>query len=139
MSGRRCLVCGGALRPSTLPGLLACTSCGFTTADVTLSPSEIERLYSGHYFSGGEYRDYLSERALTERHFRARLERLLKYVKAPGTMRLFEIGSAYGFFLSVAAGHFESIAGIDISRDAATHAADVLKLPVQHGDFLECD
>jgi SAM-dependent methyltransferase len=109
------------------------------TADVDLSPEELEGLYGGDYFHGAEYHDYVGERALHERHFRTRLKRLLRYVPHPQTKRLFEIGCAYGFFLDVARGCFANVAGIDISRDAAAHAAGTLGLTVFAGDYLECD
>ena len=35
-----CLVCGGALGPSRLAGLLSCGTCRFVTADVRLSPGD---------------------------------------------------------------------------------------------------
>jgi SAM-dependent methyltransferase len=130
-----CLVCGGAYRRSRLPGLLACEACGFTTADIALSREQLEELYSARYFAGGEYMDYLSERRLIEKHFRIRLEKLLEFVPEPASKRLFEIGCAYGFFLWVARERFASVAGIDISRDAAEYARSTLGLEVQAGDF----
>jgi SAM-dependent methyltransferase len=132
-----CLVCGAGYRPSQLPGLLACEACDFTTADVTLSRAQLEELYSAAYFAGGEYKDYLSERPMIEKHFRIRLKKLLEYVPGPASKRLFEIGCAYGFFLSVARPRFASAAGIDISRDAAEYAAGTLGLDVRAGDFSQ--
>ena len=97
MSTRQCLVCGETLAESKLPGLLACSACSFTTADLTVSDAELERLYGPDYFAGQEYMDYVAERPLITRHFQARLSRLLRYVADPGSKRLFEIGSAYPF------------------------------------------
>jgi 2-polyprenyl-3-methyl-5-hydroxy-6-metoxy-1,4-benzoquinol methylase len=132
-----CMVCGGAFSPSSVPGLLQCDSCSFVTADVALSTAELASLYSKNYFAGEEYRNYVGERELIERHFRIRLRKLLRYTLAPSTRRLLEIGSAYGFFLSVGREHFASVEGIDISQDAANYANEVLKLPVRVGDFLD--
>ena len=137
MSCRACIVCGGVFRSSGLPGLLRCTTCSFVTADVALSTAELTSLYSRDYFAGEEYRDYIGERDLIERHFRIRLKKLLRYTSAPSNKRLLEIGSAYGFFLTVAREHFLSVEGIDISQDAATYAREILKLPVRVGDFLD--
>jgi len=134
---RPCLVCGGAYIQSTLPGLLACGTCSFITANLSLSYEELRGLYGREYFAGQEYMDYVAERALIQRHFKTRLDRLLGYVSDPGSRRLFEIGSAYGFFLEVARDHFRSVEGIDISADAADYARDVLHLPVSTGDFLK--
>lgn len=137
MKMERCLVCGGPYVPSKLPGLLKCHYCSFVTADLKLSQSELENLYDQTYFAGQEYKDYLGERALIEKHFRVRLQRLLQYVPDAKTKKLFEIGSAYGFFLTVARGYFASVEGIDISRVAVDYAATVLGLPVHAGDFME--
>ena len=112
-------MCGGPLAGSALPGLLACGACSFTTADLTVSDAELARLYGPEYFAGQEYMDYFAERPLIHRHFKTRLDRLLRYVADPRSKRLFEIGSAYGFFLEVARECFRSVEGIDISVAAA--------------------
>ncbi len=135
----RCLVCGGEYAPSQLPGLLSCQTCGFVTANLDLSPAELESLYSAEYFAGKEYLNYVGERALIQRHFRSRLGRLLPHVPNASSKRLFEIGCAHGFFLEVAKPHFLSVAGIDISRDASAYARDVLGLRAATGDFMELD
>jgi|SRR5215467_2451568 len=132
-----CLVCGGGLEKSKLPGLLRCLSCGFVTADVALSHEQLAQLYTADYFCGQEYKDYVSERPLIEKHFRQRLFRLLPFIKDPKQKQLFEIGCAYGFFLEVARDSFSSVEGIDISRDAVDFAARNLGLTVHAGDFLE--
>jgi 2-polyprenyl-3-methyl-5-hydroxy-6-metoxy-1,4-benzoquinol methylase len=107
------------------------------SADVQLSHDELAKLYSHKYFAGEEYRDYVAERDLIERQFRARLARLRRFVPSPGSKRLFEIGAAYGFFLSVARDVFERVEGIDIAADAAAMARESFGLPVASGDFLE--
>jgi cyclopropane fatty-acyl-phospholipid synthase-like methyltransferase len=135
MSLEACLVCGGTYAPSRLAGLRHCTQCGFITADVNLTRTQLEQLYTARYFTGEEYRDYVSERPTIEKHFRVRIKRLLRYVTDAREKRLFEIGCAYGFFLSVAREHFGSVAGIDLSADAATYAAETLGLSVHVGDF----
>ena len=132
-----CLVCSGTYGPSTLLGLLRCASCGYVTADVALSREDLEALYGSKYFAGEEYKDYIAERRLIEKHFRLRLKTLLQHVPDTRTKCLFEIGCAYGFFLCIARDHFESVAGIDISRAAATYASENLKLKVTAGDFSE--
>lgn len=133
----KCLVCGGSYRDATLPGLLACSGCGFITADVDLTADALRQLYTSTYFSGEEYRDYVGERALFEKHFRQRMKKLLRFVPDPGTKRLLEIGSAYGFFLAVAREHFKSVEGIDISADAVGYAVKELGLTATAGDFLD--
>jgi hypothetical protein len=73
MTGTKCLVCGGTYAEAKIPGLLACVTCSFTTADVSLSEEDLRRMYSASYFAGEEYKDYVSERPLIERQFRIRL------------------------------------------------------------------
>jgi 2-polyprenyl-3-methyl-5-hydroxy-6-metoxy-1,4-benzoquinol methylase len=136
MNRSTCLVCGGTLGKCKMAGLLACGSCNFITADVSLSNHDLEALYSANYFAGEEYKDYVAERRLIEKHFRIRLETILRYISDPAGKHLFEIGAAYGFFLSVARDRFASVEGIDISRDAVGYATKTLHLPVHAGDFL---
>ena len=125
----------GSLRPSSLPGLLSCRSCSYTAANLALSADDLAALYTSKYFAGEEYKDYVGERRLIEKHFRIRVKKLLRHVANPETKSLFEIGSAYGFFLSVARDYFQSVAGIDISRDAVAYAAGTLGLPVTAATF----
>lgn len=107
------------------------------TANVHTSPDQLRLLYTSKYFAGEEYRDYLAERSLFERHFRLRLRTLLRYVPDSRNKRLLEIGSAYGFFLSVAQEHFKSVEGIDISSDAVKYSVEELGLRATTGDFLD--
>lgn len=135
MSEPACLVCGGRFAPAAIGGLVQCTGCGFVSTDLALSHEELSRLYTSRYFLGGEYRDYPAERPLIERQFRRRLQTLLRFVPDAEHKNLFEIGAAYGFFLSVAGPAFQRAEGIDISTDAAA-AARAAGLRVESGDFL---
>jgi SAM-dependent methyltransferase len=136
---RPCLVCGGKYGASRLHGLITCESCGFTSADLEIAPDELRALYADRYFAGGEYKDYVAERRLHERHFLRRLNLLLQHVSAPQSKTLFEIGCAHGFFLSLARENFQVVHGIDISVDAARYAREVLDLEVAAGDLLQHD
>ena len=133
---RDCLVCGGKLRPSRIPGLLRCEECKFTTANLTLSEEQLRQLYTAGYFAGNEYRDYVADRSVIEKQFRLRLRRLLPFVTDARTKRLFEIGCAHGFFLEVARNAFRSVEGIDISEDAIAYARHHLGLEARSADFL---
>jgi SAM-dependent methyltransferase len=134
---RACLVCGGVFEPAAIRGLLRCATCGFITADVSLTRQELERLYGDAYFRGREYRDYVAERPLFVKQFEQRLKTLLRFVPVARRTRLFEIGAAYGFFLDLSRRHFQQVAGIDLSREAAAYAREVVGVPVASGDFLE--
>ena len=131
-----CLICGGILRPSPISGLLLCEECKFTTADLTISEEQLRQLYAGTYFAGDEYRDYIADRPVIERQFRLRLRRLLRFVPNAHKKSLFEIGCAYGFFLSVAKNTFHSVEGIDISNEAIEYARQFLGLNARSSEFL---
>jgi 2-polyprenyl-3-methyl-5-hydroxy-6-metoxy-1,4-benzoquinol methylase len=137
MSQRACLVCGSAYGPSKLPGLIACTRCTFTSADVELSHDQLKALYTANYFSGEEYKDYVADREIIEKQFRLRLRKVLQHLPPDRRNHIFEIGCAYGFFLNVAQEHFKTVAGIDISDDAIRHARETLRLPAVVGDYLD--
>lgn len=102
-----------------------------------MSPEQLRGLYTSNYFSGEEYKDYVADRAIIEKQFRLRLKKLLPYISAAQRRHLFEIGCAYGFFLNVAREHFESVAGIDISEDAARYANSIVGVPAVIGDYLD--
>jgi 2-polyprenyl-3-methyl-5-hydroxy-6-metoxy-1,4-benzoquinol methylase len=131
-----CLVCAGRYRPSRIAGLLTCEECKFATADLTISEEELRQLYSTRYFVGEEYRDYVADRLVIERQFRLRLRRLLRFVPDAHKKNLFEIGCAYGFFLSIAKNTFHSAEGIDISNDAIEYARQVLGVNARSSEFL---
>lgn len=135
MSSGTCLVCGGVLGPSPLPGLLRCRACRFSTADVTLQAPALEQLYGESYFTGKEYADYVADRRIIQKNFGRRLATLLPYVSEPQASNVLEIGSAYGFFLELAREHFGHVEGIDISRPAIDYAVHT-GLAAVHGDFL---
>jgi SAM-dependent methyltransferase len=131
-----CLVCKGVNWQTRPPMLRRCVECGFVTADLEVSPDVLRGLYTSKYFAGAEYHDYVAERPLLEKHFRRRMKTLLRHIPDAHDRHLFEIGSAYGFFLAEARRHFKSVAGIDLSTDAVAYAVNELKLPAVAGDFL---
>jgi len=131
-----CILCGGAYGDCNIPGLVKCISCGFVTANLSLTSDEIKQIYGRRYFHGEEYADYIADRQVIERHFRTRLNTLVRFVSEPGTKHLLEIGCAYGFFLNVASGIFATVEGIDISTDAIAFAREQ-NLSVSEQDFLD--
>src|SRR6516164_7467916 len=132
-----CLVCRGDYRESKYPGLLRCSSCGFMTADVALSSTELRALYGERYFRGEEYRDYSAERPTLEKHFRARLNQLLKHIPEARSKHLLEIGCAYGFFLDLAKEYFASVEGVDVASHAIRYANEHLNVTATEADFLD--
>lgn len=133
----QCLVCGAALAPSRLPGLLQCGACSFITADIQISDDELKALYGPDYFHGDEYADYVLEETSLKENFRERLATLLRFTGKPAEESLFEIGCAFGFFLDVARERFASVSGLDISEAGVAHARDTLGLDASAGDVLD--
>jgi len=133
---RTCLVCGGTQLVVHWPGFLACSDCGFTSADNALSDTELAKLYGREYFHGHEYLNYIEERESLQINFRARRETLAKLIPDLASTALFEIGCAYGFFLDVMRDHVASAQGIDISKDAVAYAANTMHVRATVGDYL---
>lgn len=131
-----CLVCGGLLGNSVLPGLLRCEACGFVTANVSISDEELERIYGEDYFHGNEYLDYQAEEKSLRQNFRDRIRTLMAKVENFGDSDLFEIGCAYGYFLAEASADVRRASGIDISTDAVAAARAKRDVDAMCGDYL---
>jgi SAM-dependent methyltransferase len=131
-----CLVCGGAAQASHLPGLAACTRCGFVSANLALTDDDIAKLYERSYFHGDEYLDYVAEEESLRLNFRARLRTLARVVPDLRQRDMFEIGCAYGFFLDEARHFVRSVAGLDISDDAIAYGRGRFALDIAQGDYL---
>jgi 2-polyprenyl-3-methyl-5-hydroxy-6-metoxy-1,4-benzoquinol methylase len=134
-----CLVCGGRMQPSSLPGLVQCDTCGFVSANMTLTDEEIAKLYDRSYFHGDEYLDYVAEEDSLRLNFQGRLRTLQQIVPDLRQRDIFEIGCAYGFFLDEARHFARSVAGMDISQDAIAYGHSQLGLDVRQGDYLSRD
>jgi 2-polyprenyl-3-methyl-5-hydroxy-6-metoxy-1,4-benzoquinol methylase len=118
-------------------GLIRCPSCGFATVAEEVSRQELESLYSGKYFMGDIYANYLEEKASLQSNFRLRLKPLQLLLGDTTSKKLLEIGCAYGFFLEFAKEQFRSVQGIDISRDAIRYAVETLGMPAVTAEFSE--
>lgn len=136
---QRCLVCDGDYRPANLPGLLRCVVCGFVSADLALSDMAMQQLYGEDYFHGGEYRDYVAEEESLRINFRDRLATARPLVGNWSDTDIFEIGCAYGFFLSEASKSVRSARGIDICREAVDHAVREQHVCAEQGEYLDFD
>lgn len=120
-------------------GILRCQGCGYVFADLNLSREDFFQLYRKSYFFGDEYSDYLAEKRALQRNFGLRFQVLQHYLDQERHKRLFEIGSAYGFFLDIARPFFDYVMGVDITEDGVRYAREELNLNVVQADLLECD
>jgi len=134
-----CIVCGAVSARPFLPGLLRCLACSHAWADMQLSPQQLADLYRRDYFFGEEYLDYVADRAIIQKNFRLRLSVLERFLEPTRHRRLLEVGCAYGFFLDLARGRFDTVTGIDITEDGVRHAREKLGLEVVKSDLLAHD
>jgi SAM-dependent methyltransferase len=132
-----CTVCGSAQNGPFYAGLVKCMNCGHVFADIRLTENELFGLYGRSYFFGDEYCDYVADREVLQKNFRVRLRALEPFLQPERHKHLFEIGCAYGFFLDTARDRFETIQGIDISKEGITYAREQLGLNVVLGDLLK--
>lgn len=139
MKTTRCIICEQTRTDNFMSGLKKCANCGLVFADMEISDEEVKRIYQKEYFFGRVYVDYIKERTAQNLNFNKRLHRLLQYVDSPKQKSLFEIGSAYGFFLDLARKEFGFVKGIDITEDGCAYAGQKLGLNVVRGDFLKFD
>jgi SAM-dependent methyltransferase len=133
-----CVVCASEAAAALYPGILRCRTCRHVYADFQLSDAELAKLYDREYFFGEEYSDYLADRPVLQRNFRARLRVLDRLLDRGRHRSLLEVGSAYGFFLELVRDRFASVAGIDIAADGVRHARS-LGLDVTEADLLQHD
>jgi SAM-dependent methyltransferase len=133
----RCLVCGGSLAASPLPGLTRCQLCAFVTADTALSDGDLVALYGRDYFHGTEYHDYVEERESLRLNFSRRLRTLDSLAAGLRGKSLLEIGCAYGFFLELAAEYGLRAIGVDIAQDGIRYARERLRVDARLGDYLD--
>ena len=135
----QCIVCGESSTSDFYKGLLKCGNCGYIFANLSLSDEELQELYRKDYFFGEEYSDYIADQRVLQKNFKLRMNTLKPFLDPDRHKRLFEIGSAYGFFLDLVRDRFPGAAGIDITADGVHHARTQLGLDVRQGDFLTED
>lgn len=135
----RCVLCDCDRLDPYCPGILRCHNCRLVFADAKLTDQELVGLYSHEYFCGDEYGDYLADRLVHTKNFRLRLNVLERFLEPSRHRSLLEIGSAYGFFLDLVRNRFDSVAGIDITREGVQFAREQLGLEAIEGDFLNQD
>lgn len=106
--------------------------CGHIYYNENLSKEQLSELYTGNYFKGEEYSNYLADKTVIQKNFVNRVK-LLQKLQPQG--KLLEIGSAYGFFLELAAKNYD-VEGYEICEEAAKYASENLHLNVHWKDFL---
>ena len=123
-----CVVCGLAKSKSIYPkkNILQCDNCGHIFALTHLSSIEYQEIYQHSYFHGEEYFNYIQDKAAIQKNFQARLQTILNYVSNTKDKNIFEIGSAYGFFLELAQKHFCHVLGVDLCVEAVQYANTTL-------------
>jgi len=112
--------------------LKQCKICSLVSSNMDVSQEELKEVYGRNYFYGGEYLNYLEEKGALQKNFRKWMQILRRFVPDG---KLFEIGSAYGFFLEIASNYWE-VKGVDISQHACTYAK-THGFDVECGDFLD--
>ena len=127
-----CICCGGSAQVAHFEGLLRCVDCSHVWAGLRLSGEELRALYAENYFKGEEYLDYEREEPALRKNFRRTLRSIRR--AAPEAKRLWEVGTAYGYFLDEAARHYE-VAGCDIAEAAALKAVARFGLDVRVMDY----
>lgn len=131
--GLSCAVCGAdEVAPKLRKGgidILQCRRCGlaFWRPEKGFDPAGI---YDGSYFESAQaaagYDDYAALEPALRHTFRKRLARLARRAGAAG-QRLLDVGAAYGFAACEAERAGFRVTAVEISAEAARHAA--LRLP----------
>lgn len=106
-----------------------CSSCGVIYQSPL--PSQASMIgYVEEEYQSGQYRDYVSSRAMKLQHFEARLRQLGDGVR-PG--RLLDVGCSCGYFLEVAAAAGFDVHGVEFSRSAIRAAAPSIQSRIVEG------
>jgi len=113
--------------------VVGCEQCGLLRLYSLPSAEWLERIYGEGYFTGDPacdgYMDYEYEKAVTRKTFEKYLGVIEKYGEKG---RLFEIGAATGYFLTLALDRGWDVEGVDVSNFAVRKAQEK-GLPVQQG------
>src|SRR5207249_5299251 len=98
--------------------LKQCQYCQLIFANLKLSENDILEIYKDQYFAGKAYLNYAEEKKALQLNFQKRIKEFLPFIENPKSKSLFEIGSAYGFFLELAKKKFHFVAGVDVNDEA---------------------
>lgn len=127
-----CIVCQKEDFRRYLKGLKQCKVCSHVASDLDVNTLSFRDIYDRAYFNGKEYYNYIDDRECLEKNFYQRLKDIRRWCPCGN---LLEIGSAYGFFLSLAQKHFK-VTGYEICQDALDYAKKEFSLDIRSGDFL---
>ena len=131
-----CIICDAHQWTATYDNLVTCERCCYIRAAILPSDAELAQLYDASYFQGREYGDYLADLPVHRRNFQRRWRELVQAMgRAPRSV--FEIGCAYGLWLSVVKEHGVTAAGIDLSADAVEWARTHGQVQAQTGAYTD--
>jgi SAM-dependent methyltransferase len=138
---RPCEVCGGT-RQTLLYDVdgypvVRCEDCGLVFAGRAQTAEELGALYDDSYWEDPDaegYGGYAAAEARKRMHFNGLVAELGR-LRPPGD--LFEIGSAYGFFLDEARRGGWRVRGVEPSASAARHAREDLGLDIASEPFSQ--
>lgn len=128
-----CIICKKTEEKRIFRDLTQCRKCNLVYYGGDASDLGLDGLYQEGYFMGEEYLNYKNDKSIIQKNFTCRLNEMRRYVRGGA---LFEIGSAYGFFLELAKKYF-SVDGIDITEKPTEFARHELGLNVKTGNYLD--
>lgn len=120
--------------------LARCAACGLLHVNPPPTAAELEAHYQNPAYFEGEsdqgYRDYADMRKALQPHFARRLKAIARLGGTSG--RLLDFGCAAGYFLETARAGGWEIAGVELARDMAARAAQMLGISIpEHLEALE--
>jgi len=121
------------------PHLVVCGDCGLVYTNFQPSIKRMMEFYNEDYFISNNsiekgYSHYLEDKQNLINTFMRRMDIIEKYQASSG--KIFDVGCAAGFFLSVAKQRGWLVHGIDISKFCKNYAQRELGINIEHGLFL---
>jgi 2-polyprenyl-3-methyl-5-hydroxy-6-metoxy-1,4-benzoquinol methylase len=119
-----------------------CEACGLFWVP-GVSDAELEAFYDQHYFQGSQefgYANYVETEGTQRTNARRLLGVIARHSRAgPETIRMLDVGCAYGFLVDEACKAGVRAEGVDYSVDACRHARSVLGRNVMQGTLHAAD
>lgn len=98
--------------------IMKCTSCGLVQRVPFPTPAEVKKLYAHDW---EHFTPYRSQTRSHRVYFETLLSFLLRVLPNKNTLRILDVGSATGIFLSVCKNRKVSAVGVDVSNDAVLY------------------